>query len=60
MSSESQKEEKEGGLKKIFKEIMSKNFPNFINLDSRKLLNPKEDKFKDMCTKTHYSQTFND
>lgn len=36
MSSESQKEEKEGGLKKIFKEIMSKNFPNFINLDSKK------------------------
>lgn len=46
------------GLKKTVKAVMSKNFPNFINPDSRISINPNEDKFKEMYTKTHYSQTF--
>lgn len=62
MSSVSEEEEKEDGLKKLFKEIMSKNFSIFdelhrFNLDSTKFLYPREDKFKEMHTKIHYSQT---
>lgn len=47
-------EEKECNAEKLFEEIMAQNFSNL----SGSWANPKQDKFKDIYTKTNDSQTY--
>jgi len=53
MSSESQKREKKVGMEKILKGIMAENFPNLVKaIIFKKLSKPKQDKHKEVLTKT--------
>lgn len=58
--SHSRDRRKRTGLKKILKEIMAENIPNVakdLTVESRSWANPKQDKSKEIHSKTHHSQT---
>lgn len=53
-------EEKHCGSEKIFEEILAENIPNLakgIKLHSERLINPKQDKPKEVHVKVHHNQT---